>query len=77
MKNGICCFSIFFVKLEITEDAPNLYSACIVYSYITIPPTKKVATMVFDKHMVMHDKLNMYFYYLMVKFQSTEDAAYL
>ena len=25
-----------------------------------IPPTKKVATMVFDKHMVTHEKWNMY-----------------
>ena len=37
------------------------YSTCIVYSYIMIPPTKKVATMVFDKHMVTHEKWNKYF----------------
>ena len=30
-------------------------SACIVYTYLMIPQTKKVATMVFEERMVTHE----------------------
>ena len=53
------------------------YSACIVYSYLIIPPTKKVATLSFDKHMVTHEKLIFFLLVFVAKLKSTEDAAYL
>ena len=42
-----------------------------------IPPTRKVADMIFDGRMVTHEEWNKFFGIFLVKFQLTDDAANL
>ena len=45
------------VDLQLRQSAPE----CIVYTYLMIPPMKKVATMLFEERMVTYEKWLKYF----------------